>query len=191
MNDGQSISYADFLSICCVEDTQEFGGYRIGVDGLYANPQRYDPCLTIADRNAALTWHPTGHYDQPALALPCTLKQLREFSEQAGLNGCIDEEELADLLASRQGGTDGTRTAARVTAIVETAKQFGYTPLSIPTGGKAAIERECLEKMSGAPCRFTASTFKKSWQAACDHGQIEVKDAEIYRGQPPANPHGC
>jgi hypothetical protein len=191
MNDGQSISYGDFLSICCVEDSQDFGGYRIGVDGLYANPQRYDPCLKTADRDAALTWHPTGHYDQPALALPCTIKQLREFTEQAGLNGCIDEEELADLLASRQGGADGTRTAARVTAIVETAKKLKYDLLSMPYGGRAAIKRECLDKLAGDPFRFTEPTFKTAWQAARNKGLIKGLNDEIYRGQPPANPHGC
>jgi hypothetical protein len=190
MSDKQLLSYADFITVCCVEDPTDFGRYRVDTDGLYVVPPADDALLTPEER-AALSWHPTGHYNQPALDLPCTVSKLRAFTEQAGLNGCIDEEELADLLALRQGGADSTRAAARVTAIVETAKQFGYTPLSIPTGGKAAIERECLEKMSGAPCRFTTSTFKKSWQAACDQGQIEVQGAEMYRGQRPANPHGC
>lgn len=86
--------------------------------------------------------------------------------------------------APAAGGTATTnRTAARIAAIVKTARHFGYDPLSVPYGGKAAIERECLDKLAADPCRFTPDTFKSAWQAARDARQIDVQDAEIYRGQ--------
>ncbi len=88
---------------------------------------------------------------------------------------------------SPKGGAGGTattnRTEARIAAIVETARQFGYDPLSVPYGGKAAIERECLDKLAADPCRFTSDTFKSAWQAARDAQQIDVQNAETYRGQ--------
>jgi hypothetical protein len=71
----------------------------------------------------------------------------------------------------------------RIATIVQTALELGYSPLAIPWGGKAAIERECLDKHAGAPNRFTAGTFKRAWQVTRDKGLIDVVDAEIYRGR--------
>jgi hypothetical protein len=76
-----------------------------------------------------------------------------------------------------------SRRAARVAAIVETAKQLDFDPQCVPFGGKAAIERECLNKLAGDPCRFTADTFKSAWQAARDARLIDVENAEAYRGR--------
>ncbi len=82
------------------------------------------------------------------------------------------------------GGTaTNSRTPARIDAIVDTARQLGYDPMSVPYGGKAAIERECLANMISEPHRFTADTFKATWQAARDAKRIDVENAEIYRGQ--------
>ena len=83
------------------------------------------------------------------------------------------------------GLTDGdaTLTDARIAAIVNIARQFEYDPMSVPYGGKALIERECLEKQKGEPHRFTAATFKAAWQAARDNQLIDVQDVEIYRGR--------
>ena len=76
-----------------------------------------------------------------------------------------------------------SRTAARIEAIVETATRLQYDPLSVPYGGKATIEHECLETLKGEPHRFTAATFKSAWQAARDAKRIEVQNVETYRGQ--------
>jgi hypothetical protein len=82
-------------------------------------------------------------------------------------------------------------TEVRIAAIVEMAKRLKYDPLFVATGGKAIIEAECLDKLKGAPHRFTADTFKKAWQAARNAGLIDVENVEIYRGQKATNPHGC
>lgn len=79
-------------------------------------------------------------------------------------------------------GKKATLTSCRIAAIIKIARQFKYDPMSVPYGGKANIERECLEKLKGDPQRFTEGTFKKSWQAARDKGQIDVQNVETYRG---------
>lgn len=71
-------------------------------------------------------------------------------------------------------------TDARIAAIVDIAIQFGYSPLSIPEGGRAAIQRYCLEKLLGSPYRFTAHSFKRAWQAARDAKKIDVQNLEKY-----------
>lgn len=298
--DRARIGYADFVAICHVDNPKDFGGFRVEANGLYVNLPPADATLTPEER-AAVTWHPTGQYDKPALPLPCTLGQLRAFLPDAGMAGSIDEESVAALLGGREymagwynetldaemwfglasptpheaamllcqhnphenacdpmktttdetgpedfkrllrvfedlekvepkartlrqwlaiardkglkyhswidayvmaqieeltadtGGTAkvGAGTAAatpslteiRIAAIVQTATQLKYDPLSVATGGKAIIEAECLDKLKGAPHRFTADTFKKAWQAARDAGQIDVENVEIYRGQ--------
>jgi hypothetical protein len=306
--DRAMIGYADFVAICHVDDPKNFGGFRLEANGLYVDLPDTDATLTPEER-AAVSWHPTGQYDKPALPLPCTLGQLRAFVEQAGLLGCIDEEAVKsvfdalndkcmafgyfagiarrygevdwaywlslqfwtareaacllvelnpdryDMLAANinpqprrlvehianierkanrerdsapphqwamwadvsgyvlpdrlqgvqaqieelpadSGSGDGVAkvgagataatpslTEIRIAAIVETATQLKYDPLSVATGGKAIIEAECLDKLKGAPHRFTADTFKKAWQAARDAGRIDVENVEIYRGQ--------
>lgn len=382
--DRAMIGYADFAAICQVDDSKNFGGFRVEANGLYVDLPDADATLTPEER-AAVTWHPTGQYNKPALPLPCPLGQLRAFLPGAGLLGCLDEEavdavlgddkgaaaykniyrcldgywerswrelpheqrqawckalvihfeesdagrrwdsynlmqrqgvadaydaehdparegarqigwydytmhaamwlkrtsvkpgEAAMLLwrldplerdwrgdapdpertyvdgdettpdcyrvlkrafediaetdpkprtlldwrdlAKREGlryhqwideyvraradelpadsgsgdgapkvGAGGTAATAnlteiRIAAIVETATRLKYDPLSVATGGKAIIEAECLDKLKGAPHRFTADTFKKAWQAARDAGRIDVENVGIYRGQ--------
>ncbi len=87
----------------------------------------------------------------------------------------------AEQAAGSRAATN--RRDARIFAIVKTAQQLGYDLLRVPHGGKAAIERECLDNQAGEPCRFTADTFKTAWQAARNAGLIDVENAEIYRGR--------
>lgn len=80
-------------------------------------------------------------------------------------------------------GAATSRRDDRIAAIVKMAQELGYKPQRVPYGGKAAIERECLGKLAGEPCRFTTDTFKSAWQAARDAGLIDVENAEAYRGR--------
>lgn len=98
---------------------------------------------------------------------------------------CNEVVVLSGVTDEACGGVATTRnlTPGRIAAIVKTARYLGYDPLAVAVGGKADIERECLEKLNGDPHRFTADTFKKAWQAARDKGQIDVVKADIYRGQ--------
>lgn len=96
----------------------------------------------------------------------------------------IEAEDGIGLIPAGTGRTQSsTLTDDRIAAIVNIAKQFKYDPMSVPYGGKAAIERECLEKLKGDPHRFTVDTFKTTWQAARDKGQIDVQNVKTYRGQ--------
>lgn len=99
--DRARIGYADFVAICHVVNPKDFGGFRVEANGLYVNLPPADATLTPEER-AAVTWHPTGQYDKPALPLPCTLGQLRAFLPDAGMAGSIDEESVAALLGGRE-----------------------------------------------------------------------------------------
>lgn len=112
--DRAMIGYADFVAVCQVDDPKNFGGFRIDPNGLYVVMPDAEATLTPEER-AALTWHPTGQYDKPALPLPCTLGQLRAFLPDAGLLGCLDEEAVDALLGGREhktGWYDATMNAA-------------------------------------------------------------------------------
>jgi hypothetical protein len=99
------ITYADFLRVCCIGDgecdAEDFGGYEVRSDGLFVIPKK--SALPGSEDLAQINWHPTGHYDQPALALSCTVGQLRTFVSEGGLLGCIDEGALEEALYAQAG----------------------------------------------------------------------------------------
>jgi len=108
-HDGALLSKKAIGILCCIENEQNFGGYRVEQDGLYVVPLDADTSRTLTpeERAAAEAWHPSGQHDKPALPLPCTLGQLRAFVERAGLSGCIDEESVdavVDEYALDSGG---------------------------------------------------------------------------------------
>jgi len=112
--DRAMIGNADFVAICHVDDPANFGGFRVEANGLYVDLPRADVTL-IPEERAAVTWHPTGQYDKPALPLPCTLGQLRAFLPDAGLLGCLDEEAVDAMFGEREhrkGWYDATMNAA-------------------------------------------------------------------------------
>lgn len=96
--DQAMIGYSEFVTICHVDNPKNFGNFRLEADGLYVVRPDADAILTPEER-AAITWHPTGNHDKPALSLPCTLGQLRAFLPDAGMLGCIDEDEVDAVLA--------------------------------------------------------------------------------------------
>jgi hypothetical protein len=68
----------------------------------------------------------------------------------------------------------------QVIALCKTARQMGYDDLlSIPYGGKKAIEVECLKN----PKLFTPSIFRRAWTAADEINRIRVKDKDNYRSK--------
>ncbi len=109
------VGYKEFIELCRVDDRNNFAGYRVEADGLYANVPTNDPALGSDDMAACVPWHPTGHYDKPALPLPCTLGQLRAFLPDAGMSGYIDEGAVDTVLGEREhttGWYDCTMNAA-------------------------------------------------------------------------------
>lgn len=110
--DRAMIGYADFVAICQVDDPKNFGGFRAEANGLYVDLPDAEATQTPEER-AAVSWHPTGQYDKPALPLPCTLGQLRAFLPDAGMAGYIDEE-AADAVLADELPTDSGRGGGAV-----------------------------------------------------------------------------
>jgi len=99
------ITYADFLRICRVTDAKDFGGFVVKRGGLYVKKSEKKTVaweLLDQEERDELLWHPTGHYDEPALRLPCSLPELRSFENNAGLAGSIDEDLLTEVLAAKR-----------------------------------------------------------------------------------------
>lgn len=155
--DRAMIGYADFVAICHVDDPANFGGFRVEANGLYVDLPPADATLTPEER-AAVTWHPTGQYDKPALPLPCTLGQLRAFLPDAGMAGSIDEESVDALLGERTqaqieelptdaGSKDDAGKVGAGRTAVENSEMPGKLP-RVAIGRLAVtaawqIEREC------------------------------------------------
>lgn len=93
MESSSIIRYDDFVRICNVDDPRDFAGFQVNPQGLYVNLPPDDSMLLPMER-AALSWHPTGRHDEPALPFPCTFSELQTFISEAGLLGAIDEFEL-------------------------------------------------------------------------------------------------
>lgn len=104
------VGYKEFIEICQVDNPKYFGGYRVRADGLYARIPKADPTLSPEENAACVPWHPTGHYEKPALPLPCTLGTLRTFLSDAGLH-C-----LVELPPSSGSGDDAVKAGAGATA---------------------------------------------------------------------------
>lgn len=97
-----AVGYSDLLTLCSVDDEDDFGGYVVKKTGVYVKKHnKHAWSLLTPSEKAVLAWHPTGEYDKPALALPCTLEKLRAFVSDAGLAGCIDEEALQEIVELR------------------------------------------------------------------------------------------
>ncbi len=102
VSDLANVKYDDLLTICSVENEEDFHGFLVKQDGLYVKGYDRDERRKLfSTERAVLAWHPTGEYDKPALPLPCTLGQLRFFVIEAGLTGIIDEETVHEVLEDR------------------------------------------------------------------------------------------
>lgn len=96
------IGYAEFIVICRVEDRGDFAGFTVKETGVYRTKMdEHALSLLTPEELAAIRWHPTGRYDEPALGFPCSVESLRAFVSDAGLAGCIDEEALQEIVESR------------------------------------------------------------------------------------------
>jgi hypothetical protein len=175
--DKVTIKFADFLSICNVRNPANFDGFRVETNGLYTIVPRHDATLMPKER-AALSWHPTGVYDQPALSLPCTVAQLRTFVDEAGLGGCIDEDAIDELVAMEvSSGATGLsialpRQRAQEHNILTLLRSRDFDPLQLPVRGKGARGTKAEIRAVALllkPSIFTKSSFDKAWQRLrCD-----------------------
>jgi hypothetical protein len=176
-----TIRYTDFIRICNVHNPANFDGFRVETNGLYTIVLGQDVTLTPNER-AALSWHPTGAYDQPALPLPCTMAQLRKFVNEAGLGGCIDEDAIAELAAMEvaSGATDLSiaipKQRAQEHNILALLRNRHYDPLHLPARGRGARGTKAEIRAAALllkPSIFTISSFDKAWQRLRSESQIE------------------
>lgn len=95
------IGYDEFRYICFFNEksskgTNDFGGYELRRDGLFLLPLVH--IETLLEGELAVL---TGDSVQPALVFPCTLPELRSFVAGNGFLGCIDEDNLREVLAAK------------------------------------------------------------------------------------------
>lgn len=146
VSNAATVRYEDLLVICNVEDREDFGGFVVKPDGLHVKAYDTNALRTLAvEEVAAISTHPTGEYDKPALPLPCTLGDLRTFVVEAGLVGCIDDEIVAEVLAdSIRHGQEARVADARDDAgprrFARCAMQGGFD--------KGTRERSCYVRRS-------------------------------------------
>ena len=145
---------------------------------------KYDPALGLVIEAVDCGYLPaekdpaTGHFD--------ALRTTVATADLLAWLGSIPPASTTGAGPAKLGTGDTAEmslTDTRVAAIVETAKKLGYKPMAIEYGGKAAIKSQCLEKMAGAPHRFTDSTFDAAWKIAAKRKLVEVEDSEMYRNK--------
>ena len=89
------IGYSDFLRLCMVDDPNDFlYGFKVRKDGVWVIPPSNDVYLTPEER-AVLSEHPKKDLTIPALAFPCSIKQLYDFLKFAEAVDCIEQSELS------------------------------------------------------------------------------------------------
>jgi hypothetical protein len=91
------IGYSDFLRICMINDPNDFlPGFEVRLDGVWVVPPSNDVYLTSEER-AILSEHPKKDLTIPALAFPCSLRQLYDFLKFAEAVDCADPAELEKI----------------------------------------------------------------------------------------------
>ncbi|MCM8597293.1 MAG: hypothetical protein NFW04_01335 [Candidatus Accumulibacter sp.] len=118
--DAMTVGYKDVEKLCNLDDEDDFGGYVVKKTGFYVkNHKKHHKqawSLLTPGEKAALAWHPTGEYDEPALSLPCSFGELCAFLEEAGLNGAIDQFAVPEWLKeAAQSALAKTRTTGEST----------------------------------------------------------------------------
>ncbi|WP_349573293.1 hypothetical protein [Azotobacter salinestris] len=108
--EGIELGYAEFMEFAEADysghlDPENFGrGFEIKADGIYVKPLPPDIVLTREER-AALTQHPRGRPDEPALAFPFTPRELKTFLDWAARVGDdvpIDEDALHEVIEAQK-----------------------------------------------------------------------------------------
>lgn len=104
------LGYAEFMEFAAADyrgqlDPDDFGtNFEINADGIYVKPLPPGLDLTPKER-AALTQHPRGRPDEPALAFPFKLGHLKVFLDWAAQTGHdvpIHKGELLDLIEAQK-----------------------------------------------------------------------------------------
>lgn len=101
----------------------------------------------------------------------------RESSQSAKTEASASKEEAqATDPAPNLDKRDPGRREPQIQAILKIAASFGYDPLDIPDGGKAAIKERCL----ALPGLFTKSAFDHAWKTASREGRVCMRNKERF-----------
>lgn len=99
-SDATVVSYADFLTLCRVEDPNDWiPGLRVTPDGVWVKDVAGD-VLSPLHEKALLSQHPDGDPSKPVVVFPCTLGTIRTRICDFYGGGFIDPFDMADFLIS-------------------------------------------------------------------------------------------
>jgi len=93
----KKIGYGDFVQIFKIgsAEVDNWDNFEVRSNGVYVkNPESYKDCFLTPDELATLTAHPIGNLSEPALAFPCSKKELIRFIDFYGLAGFLNTEAL-------------------------------------------------------------------------------------------------
>lgn len=169
--EGMELGYAEFLEFAEADysghlDPENFGnGFEIKADGIYIKklPEGID--LTPKEL-AALTRHPSGRLNEPALAFPFTPRELKVFFDWAARVGHdipIDEDALEELIVAQ-------RTQPTLTTLHPTRK-FNESD--------AALGAHIRERQQA----FSARVYEERDARAEEHQRWRDAGEEIQRGR--------
>lgn len=92
------IGYSDFVRLCRVGDPMQWVRWlSIRPEGVWIAPPPDGIHLEPAER-ALWYEHPKKDVTKPLLMFPCSLLQLQDFLETAGIYGCIDPFDMAEFI---------------------------------------------------------------------------------------------
>lgn len=92
------VGYCDFVRLCRVDDpTQWVRWLSIRPEGVWISPPPDGTHLELTER-ALWYEHPNKDVTKPLLIFPCSLLQLQDFLETAGVYGCIDPFDMAEFI---------------------------------------------------------------------------------------------
>jgi hypothetical protein len=92
------IGYSDFVRLCRVDDPAHWVRWlSIRPEGVWISPPPDDTNLEPTER-ALWYEHPEKDVTKPLLTFPCSLLQLQDFLESAGVYGCIDPFDMAEFV---------------------------------------------------------------------------------------------
>ncbi|HJR14420.1 MAG TPA: hypothetical protein VJ833_11040, partial [Rhodanobacteraceae bacterium] len=97
-----SITCTDLRYLYELENNSRFDdglGLELREEGIFVNPpDDLAPAARGEMEELVRSRHPTGNLSEPVLKFPCTLRDLKKFTDWAGHAGCIDAFRMARFI---------------------------------------------------------------------------------------------